>query len=65
MNYTELNLLNKEWIKTTCHNETTFDWEDDDILTIAIGKLPEFGHYREDSKFRDEYMELKKIYNSF
>ena len=65
MNYKELNLKNEDWIKTTCHNEITFDWEDDDILTIAVGNLPKFGHYREDQKYQDEYAELGKIYNSY
>ena len=60
MEYTELNIIQKNRMKQICTNSYTMEWENPEFMDSLMGKLPEIIITDKDRNITNELVELRK-----
>lgn len=64
MEYTELNIIQKNRMKQICTNSYTMEWENPEFMDSLMGKLPEIIITDKDRNITNELVELRKLFSS-
>ena len=65
MNFIQLNKQQRTLINGSFHNKVEFDWEDEELLSILLGRLPKIRLNCKEDGSRKFIYKIESLYNSY